>query len=504
MTRAAIRSFRLAYAGWLLGVFVFFTPAATWNPVSRLDLTRAIVERGTLSIDAYASSTGDRALVNGQWFTDKAPMPSLLGVPAYGALRTIQKLRGTRPQYQAFSGADIPALRLTPNPAFQQALHVCSLATAGAAGVAIGLLMFELLRRRTLSGAALAASAIAVLGTPVLPYSTSYYGHVPAAAALLGALVALDMRGQRSQNGMPPRWRMRVAGACLALAPGCEYITAFPAALIGIVFLARTPRGLRLSTVLDFALGALGPVLVTSAYHTAVFGAPWRTGYSFIARPEFAAGHAKGMLGITLPHVDGLVGLSIGTRRGIFFLSPVLLLGLIAGGLRAFRTRDHTLLLGLAVFTLLFLMNAGYYMWWGGAAAGPRHLVPAVTLLAAGIALALRRPERWIRAVAFVLALVSIGNCVALTVVGIEAPEQGNILTEYVWSGLAHGRVATANGATNIGLKLGFSAALSPLPLLLWLGFGYLYLARQVAPRGRSQGRRVLLHRAGIPSIVRR
>ena len=65
----AERWFLLAYALWLFGTFAYFLPAATWNPVSRFDLTRAIVEHGTLSIDAYADSTGDRALYDGHWYT---------------------------------------------------------------------------------------------------------------------------------------------------------------------------------------------------------------------------------------------------------------------------------------------------------------------------------------------------------------------------------------------------------------------------------------------------
>src|SRR6185295_11786293 len=45
---------RLGYAAWLFGIFCYFLPAATWSPVSRFDLTRAIVEQRTLSIDAFA------------------------------------------------------------------------------------------------------------------------------------------------------------------------------------------------------------------------------------------------------------------------------------------------------------------------------------------------------------------------------------------------------------------------------------------------------------------
>ena len=485
MNRNGRRAFRLAYAAWLFGAIAFFMPAPTWNPISRLDLTRAIVERHTLSIDAYASSTGDRSLVQGQWFTDKAPMPSLVAVPVYGALRAVQTLRGVTPQYRAFGTATTPAIRVDSGTARSSRPSTwTSLMTAGIGGVAIGLLLFELLRRRTsTSFFAFVASAVGVLGTPILPYATSFYGHVPAGAALLGALVALDTRGHRWSDSWLPRWRVRLAGLCLALAPGCEYITAGPAALIGLVFLLRTPRPALVRTLLDLAVGALGPVLLVSTYHTAVFGAPWRTGYSFIARPEFAAGHAHGLLGINLPRWEGLVGLSVGTRRGLFYLSPALVVGLFLGAQRAVRTRDRTVLVGLAAFVMLLMMNAGYYMWWGGASGGPRHLVLAIAILAVGLYVALRRRPAWIGTVTGVPIAVSVANCLALALVGIEAPEQGNILSEYVWPALGQGRVSAATGATNIGMKLGLSRALSPLALFLWLGLGYAYLSRQLRPR---------------------
>jgi hypothetical protein len=483
MTPAARRSFRLAYAAWLLGIVAFFIPAATWNPVSRFDLTRAIVERHTLSIDAFASSTGDRSLVRGQWFTDKAPLPSLIAVPVYAALHTLHQFRGVRVEYRAYGNATTPAIRFEPNGAFQQSLYLCSLVTAGVSGVAIGVLLLELLARRTSSWAAFTASVVGVLGTPILPYATSFYGHVPAGAALLGALVALDTRGERFPTGLPPARRVRIAGACLALAPGCEYITAAPAALVGLWFLLRVPRRAIPRLALDLFAGALLPVLAVCAYHTAVYGAPWRTGYSFIARPEFAAGHAHGLLGINLPRLEALLGLSVSTRRGLFYLSPVLGVGFLMGAWRAVRTRDSTLVIGLACFLVLLCLNAGYYMWWGGASAGPRHLVPGVACVVAGVATALRRRRLWLTVLTLGLAVISTLNGLSITLVGLEAPELGNVLQSYVWPALRAGRFSVGHGASNIGIKFGLASALSPLPLLIWLTFGYWYLVRQCAPR---------------------
>ena len=67
----------------VFGVYSYFYQAGGWNQNSRFDLTRAIVEQGTLSIDAYEGNTGDKAQREGHWFTDKAPGLSVLAVPAY-------------------------------------------------------------------------------------------------------------------------------------------------------------------------------------------------------------------------------------------------------------------------------------------------------------------------------------------------------------------------------------------------------------------------------------
>src|SRR3954465_259920 len=178
MRKSQRRAFQLAYAAWLLGVFAFFIPAATWNPVSRFNLTRALVERGSLVVDPYVSSTGDRSQVGEHFYSDKAPVVAFLAVPAYAVVYGFDSLRGSRPDYRAFSTPSTPAQRVVPNRAYQQALYVCSLSTCGVAGIAIALLLFTLIGRRSSPRAAFIGSSLTVLGTPILPYATSLYGHV--------------------------------------------------------------------------------------------------------------------------------------------------------------------------------------------------------------------------------------------------------------------------------------------------------------------------------------
>jgi hypothetical protein len=180
MRSPSLQRARLAYALWLFGVFAYFIPAATWNPVSRFSLTRAIVEERSLRIDRYVDSTGDRAFFDGHWYTDKAPVPALLAVPAYAALHALQTVRRQAPDFQATGTPESPARHVTVNTAFARGLYVCSASTASLAGALLGVLVFEVLRRRFGGRTALVASAATMLGTPILPYATSFYGHVVA------------------------------------------------------------------------------------------------------------------------------------------------------------------------------------------------------------------------------------------------------------------------------------------------------------------------------------
>jgi hypothetical protein len=484
MKRSDRRAFMLAYAAWLFALFAFFLPAATWNPSSRFALTRAVVERGSFHIDPDHTSTGDRAFADGHWHSGKPPIVSFAAVPAYAIVRLAQHLRGMAPAYEAMGTSLVPAVRVRPNKAYQQALYACSLTTSGIAGVAVGLLLFELLRRRTTSMAAFGSSTLVLLGTPLFPYSTSFYSHVPAAALLLGALVALDQRGERPRDQPISAARLRTAGACLALAPGCEYLTAPVVLVLGGWILLKAPAADRARVLLNLALGGVVPVLLVAWYHTASFGLPWRTGYSYVTQPEFVAGHQGGFLGVRLPSLAGLYGLTFGDRRGLFYLSPIAVLGAMFGARHAYRRRDTTIAMGLVSLALLLVLNAGYYMWWGGAAAGPRHLVPAMPFLAAGVVLGLRARWRWVRWMTVAAGLFSIANVVAVTAVGIEAPERGDILYEYAWRRFFHGRFATFAGGSNLGLKLGLLGPMSLIPLLLGGYVGFAYLRRQLV-RGR-------------------
>lgn len=486
----ALRPFRLLYAVWLLGIVAYFVPGPTWNPVSRFSLTRAVLERGTLSIDATADASGDRARASGHWYTDKAPVPSFLALPVYALSHAVSRLRGTDIRYRTSSRGDTPAVRVYVNRDFRQALYLCSLGTAGLLAVWMTLSLFDLLRRRYSVGAALFGSMSALLATPLLPYATSFYGHAVAAALLVFGFSAVDGLDDSSDARAPAPGRVVLCGLCWALAAGSEYITAALVAALSLWLIGRTAVADRLRVTGALAAGAALPVALVSLYHWRCFGAPWRTGYAFVTRPQFIAGHAQGVMGIRLPTAQSLAGLFVGESRGLFYLSPLCLaaFGLL---LWAAWRRVPGARLGSVLIVLLGLLNAGYYMWWGGASAGPRHLVPALPFLAIGLAWGFHH-LRLARIPLLLISLVSAGNMFALTFVGLEAPEFVDVLADYVWPRLWSPDGGASHRNTNLGILAGLSRGVSTAPLLVWFAAGLRALLLQrpsVAAPGTHTGR---------------
>src|SRR6266566_106743 len=89
--RASLDDRRVAEWLFLLSLFAaaYFYAGAGWNQNATFDLTRAVVERHTLNIDAYAGNTGDVSYANGHVYANKAPALSFLAAIPYAALHAL-------------------------------------------------------------------------------------------------------------------------------------------------------------------------------------------------------------------------------------------------------------------------------------------------------------------------------------------------------------------------------------------------------------------------------
>jgi hypothetical protein len=213
-----------------------------------------------------------------------------------------------------------------------------------------------------------------------------------------------------------------------------------------------------------------------AVYHTICFGAPYRTGYSFITHPGFAAGQSSGLFGLTRPRLEAVIGLLASPSRGLFYVAPLTLLAVFELWRSAKRTRDPALYLGLVVLFIAYAINTTYFQWDGGRAFGPRHMVPALGFLGFGIAFALERHRSFTPVVAGISAFIVLGT----TAVMLEAPRV-DVIFGYLVPALRQGRIARAPGASNLGLLLGLGAHGSLLALAAVVGAGALVTSRLVA-----------------------
>jgi hypothetical protein len=475
----------------LLCTFAFFVGPPAWNQNSRLALTRALVEHGDVAIDDWHATTGDKSWRDGHFYSDKAPGVSLLAVLPYAGFHVFRRATGTElpsvrviPLDPAIAAAGLtpepdarePGDRLAYNSATLMALWLCRMFTISLPTLLAGAL-FYLVMLRELGGRwreATWASLIWLLATPTLGYACGFYGHQLVGSLLFASfalIVLADRQPEQPRLGAGLVW---LIGALLGWAVLCEYTAAVPAALI--VAWASWRHGVRLG--LGLVLAGLPWALVLAGYHTWAFGSPLATGYDFVYLKEFADGMAVNY-GIGAPNLAVLGQLTFGSYRGLFYLSPVLLLaswGLVVRLVEQARQasssnssshgaplRAGDLVLALAIVAWYLLLNSAYYMWDGGASLGPRHAVPMLAFLAIGLGPALR----WFPTATLLLGAVSCVHMALITAAGPEAPSHGNPIWTYAWQRLFE--PTSPGAATTLGRLLGLSGPMSFIPLLaLW------------------------------------
>lgn len=455
----------------LLCTYAYFVDAPAWNQNSRLALTRALVETGSVTIDPYHVTTGDKSKRGAHFYCDKAPGVSLLAAVPYGFLVAARRIAGAQlpdvrvisldPRQAAAGRAPapedrLPGDKLVYNFAHRLALYVCGLCVVAIPSV-LGVAAVWLLAYRQARGDPTAATVVALtvgLATPVFPYATVLYGHGLCAAALAVALALIVLPGAESA-GRAGLW----AGLCCGLAVATEYPAAVPTLVL--LALAAWLRGRTMVT--RMVLGGLPWVALLAAYHTIAFGHPLRTGYDFVYLPQFAEGMAV-RYGIGTPDPAALLQLLFGSYRGLLYLSPILILA--AWGLAHAVAHPEGLprsaaVAALVICTFYTLLNAGYCMWDGGSAFGPRHMLPMLGPLSLGLLPAYRVVPR-----AFlVLAIVSAFAMLLGAAANPEAPPHSNPLWEFSWGRLLHGPTGPTTGATNLGRLLGLPGVASLLPL---------------------------------------
>jgi len=238
------------------------------------------------------------------------------------------------------------------------------------------------------------------------------------------------------------------------------------------VSVPRTPDAAR--RLAPFAAAGLTTLAPLVLYNLVVYGSPLSQGYAHLqGRAQFIGGMRQGVEGIGLPRLDALWGVTFSPYRGLFVLSPFLLLAL--PGLfilwRAPGGRPLALLCGGAALVML-LFNSAYYFWDGGVSLGPRHFGPALPFLLVPVAAALRCPRWWRLGRALIVLSIAVVAVCCVTVIIFLPLDQGGSPNPIIAVALA--RLWSGPALNNWGLLL---FGLRGLPSLLPLALGEALLA---------------------------
>ncbi len=294
---------------------------------------------------------------DGHFYSNKPPGTSLIAVPVYFVTYHLERAFGFDPDHWWVLNVN---------------LWLCSMFTVGLASAIAVVLLWRIGADLFPGnkGAALGAAVLFGFGTTFFPFGTLLFDHNLTTALLLGAFLSIR------------RDRAILAGALAGVAAVTNYLAALPGVAFGIWALAR-----RRSHAWKYLVGVLPPAIVLLTYNTVALGSPFTLNTDF-QNPMFKE-TAPAFLGMfTAPSWFAMQVVTISPWRGIFMLSPALILAVAALARWPEKLRaERRVIVAIAAF--FFLVNICFNGFHGGNSSGPRYLIPAIAFLSLALVPAL-------------------------------------------------------------------------------------------------------------------
>jgi len=323
----------------ILAIYLYFLNGFhSANELSRYSLIQAIVEERTFIIDNYILSMIDVSYYNGHYYSDKPPGLSFVGVPVYFFGRIL------------LSSFWIPNLLISLIAIFSALTVVLIYELAGFLG---GSRTSKLLTALTYA-----------FGTIAWVYSKTFFAHSFSAFLLLLSMYCAYLFVQKNSTKF-----ILISGVTMGYSSMVEYsnlLLVIPFLLYFIVYNTRKRLIYFLAPIVLF-------LIILSTYHYVCFGSPFSTPLQYTSH----FGNVQDISYFSNPVHIGLYGLLIGHYRGLFYLSPILLLAPF-GFFYLYENYKPETFLALSSFIIIVLFYSTYTVWHGGMAYGPRFLLSVV------------------------------------------------------------------------------------------------------------------------------
>lgn len=340
------------------------------NPTSRFLLTKAIVEDNQFffplsSLDLYNLSP-DYARIGNNLFSDKAPGLSFFLVPLF----IVGEIIGTimpfifEPFTSIYPAGDI--------------YNIVTIQFGLSLFAAYGIVrIYDISKLFNISDkSSIISSFIVAFATPYWVYASTMFPHVPAAVFLINALYfTLKYRKTREIESLI------LAGFFSGFGMVIDYPLLFSIPWITVLIITplnNLEKNLKEKTLhlMVYWSVSIVSILPLFLYNLINFDSLTANAYQF--------SHWAERIHFLNPLHEGLSLLLISNARGLFYFSPILILGLI-GIYMLFRKYP---LESVVIFSLILSIVVFYAKNWapeGGAAFGPRYLIPVIPLLGLGL-----------------------------------------------------------------------------------------------------------------------
>ncbi len=342
---------RFIFCFFALNLLLSFYYVDIWNNSNTTSRALPVVtffENGTLQIDKYHKLTLDKAHIDGHYYTDKAPLPTLLIIPFFGALKflgIIMEIDGSL---------------------YSQWVYILgSLICGSIPFVFYILLSFLKIRKQAPGLSPVLLSMLPFYASFVFVFSGTYFAHVLSGFLLLVAYIFIKDK------------KYFLSGLLCGLAFLSEYtiVLIFPIWALQILIKEKSFK-----RVCFYSLGILPSVVFILLYNYHYTGSPFEMLYKYHTFQDLHTNY-----GFSFPTFKSLWGLTFSNYKGLFFYTPFLLLFLFYL-IKAFNLKKFLNHYLTYVSIIYFLFIASYFGWWGGWTYGPRLLFPiAVLLLYEGI-----------------------------------------------------------------------------------------------------------------------